>query len=138
MKRLSPLNVRRHRVICRHCVTSLIYFRSAVVFLKLAVAFMSSTASGTQMFYVQLPVTHNNNISSAAVADDINETTIAVSTRNAKLSLPLKRPMIPSRQQTTSSIADERLVVHITWFYERNTRFRFHEALCLLAVQRFV
>lgn len=28
-------------------------------------------------------------------------------------------------------------VVHVTWFYPADTDFRFHQALCLLAVQRF-
>jgi len=32
----------------------------------------------------------------------------------------------------------EQLIVHVTWFYPPRTDFRFHEAMCLLAIQRFV
>jgi len=30
------------------------------------------------------------------------------------------------------------VIVHVTWFYPPNTSLRFHEAMCLLAVQRYV
>lgn len=39
---------------------------------------------------------------------------------------------------TTTAYRPEQLIVHITWFYPPHTPFRFHEAICLLAVQRFV
>ena len=42
------------------------------------------------------------------------------------------------RSDVTATTQRRNVVVHVTWFYPPRTAFRFHEAMCLLAVQRYV
>jgi len=39
---------------------------------------------------------------------------------------------------TDVTVTMPRVIVHVTWFYPPRTALRFHEAMCLLAVQRYV
>ena len=45
---------------------------------------------------------------------------------------------VVSADVTTVTTQRRDVIVHVTWFYPPRTALRFHEAMCLLAVQRYV
>jgi len=59
---------------------------------------------------------------------------------NSVISPPQTRAAAADRDVNSDVTVTPRrdLIVHVTWFYPPRTSLRFHEAMCLLAVQRYV
>lgn len=155
MKLASPLmrNRTRHRAVFRYAAVSLFYFLSAVVFLKLGVTVISSTDDRI-VLYGRFPVSSSPSFSAdddtsvdhPALSADKTDLRVSNSINNYSIvrlttvASPLSRqnPVNGSGYTVPPSIIRDPLVVHVTWFYQPQTEFRFHEAICLLAVQRYV
>jgi len=127
------------RPLFRHLVAATFYCLSTVIILKLCFAVISSPEDRIE-FRGRFLISS----SSSSMSDRVSDSAEYITRRESSTNVTLRRNTTAAeaarllRSIPERSFNAEHLVVHVTWFYQPETNFRFHEALSLLAVQRHV